>query len=378
MAALFGSSASDGRREPRSLVEFRAGKMTLSGTTVTADPRKGLVYMKLDDGLVHFYWKDRKTGSVGDDLIIFPGDAEFKRVSQCTTGRVFILKFKDSARKYFYWMQEPSEDKDEDLIKKVNDIIEHPPDPSSVAAEGLAGLSGLSGLPPGLMNNPQLIEQLISSGAIPPDLLRLDALGGRGASSSSSPRSTTAAATDGPPSSSSARQQSSSSRRQQPVQQQETRPPPTTQSQIQLSDLQSILSSITIPEGGQGAPEDHVSLNEAITPDVLRPLSNNSAVQEQVSDHLPPTSEGVPTILNSPQFHQAMGLFSSALQSGQLGPLMGQFGLGPGVAEAANTGSVQRFAAALQTELSDAEDSKDKEDKEASSKDKDNKDNETK
>lgn len=53
------------------------------------------------------------------DLIIFPGDAEFKRVSQCTTGRVFILKFKDSARKYFYWMQEPSEDKDEDLIKKV-------------------------------------------------------------------------------------------------------------------------------------------------------------------------------------------------------------------------------------------------------------------
>ncbi len=82
-----------------------------------------------------------------------------------------------------------------------------------------------------------------------------------------------------------------------------------------------------------------MSLNEAITPDVLRPLSNNSAVQEQVSDHLPPTSEGVPTILNSPQFHQAMGLFSSALQSGQLGPLMGQFGLGPGVTEAANTGS---------------------------------------
>ncbi len=56
------------------------------------------------------------------DLIIFPGDAEFKRVSQCQTGRVFILKFKDSARKYFYWMQEPSEDKDEDLIKKVHSV----------------------------------------------------------------------------------------------------------------------------------------------------------------------------------------------------------------------------------------------------------------
>lgn len=40
-------------------------------------------------------------------------------MSQCKTGRVYILKFKDSARKYFYWMQEPSEDKDEELMKKV-------------------------------------------------------------------------------------------------------------------------------------------------------------------------------------------------------------------------------------------------------------------
>ncbi len=40
-------------------------------------------------------------------------------MGQCKTGRVYILKFKDSARKYFYWMQEPSEDKDEELMKKV-------------------------------------------------------------------------------------------------------------------------------------------------------------------------------------------------------------------------------------------------------------------
>lgn len=66
MAALFGGSSGDGRREPRSLVEFRAGKMKLSGTTVTADARKGLVYMKLDDGLVHFYWKDRQNSTVAD------------------------------------------------------------------------------------------------------------------------------------------------------------------------------------------------------------------------------------------------------------------------------------------------------------------------
>ena len=57
---------------------------------------------------------------LSQDLIIFPGEAEFVTVSQCTTGRVFLLKFKDhSSRKFFYWMQEPSTSKDKDLAKKV-------------------------------------------------------------------------------------------------------------------------------------------------------------------------------------------------------------------------------------------------------------------
>ena len=66
MAALFGQGASDGRREPKSLVEFRAGKMKQRGTTVSADTRKGLVYLKVEDSLLHFYWKDRQTGKVED------------------------------------------------------------------------------------------------------------------------------------------------------------------------------------------------------------------------------------------------------------------------------------------------------------------------
>ena len=177
--ALFGGTA-DERREPRSLVEFRAGKMSLSQGVVTADKRKGLVYMKTSsDSLLHFCWKDRQTGEVVDvrpyyinfpqpfpclshisltfthsqtfslfsslcflfspsfppsslhllptplhllckDLIIFPGEAEFVTIPQCTTGRVFLLKFKDhSSRKFFYWMQEPSNSKDKELAKKV-------------------------------------------------------------------------------------------------------------------------------------------------------------------------------------------------------------------------------------------------------------------
>ena len=109
--ALFGG----GRQQQASkyLVEFRAGKMNMtSEKLVTPDKRKGTVMIhQTDDQLMHFMWKDRGTGTVEDDLIIFPDDVEFKRVAQCTTGRVFILKFKSSSRRMFFWMQEPKTDK---------------------------------------------------------------------------------------------------------------------------------------------------------------------------------------------------------------------------------------------------------------------------
>ena len=44
-----------------------------------------------------------------------------KLVPKCSTGRVLLLKFRDStSRRFFYWMQEPKEDKDETLITKVS------------------------------------------------------------------------------------------------------------------------------------------------------------------------------------------------------------------------------------------------------------------
>ena len=30
-----------------------------------------------------------------------------------------LLKFKDTSRKFFYWLQEPKDDKDEEYLKKV-------------------------------------------------------------------------------------------------------------------------------------------------------------------------------------------------------------------------------------------------------------------
>ena len=44
----------------------------------------GLVMVEQgDDQLMHFKWKDRSSGNIEDDLIIFPDDVEFKKVPQC-------------------------------------------------------------------------------------------------------------------------------------------------------------------------------------------------------------------------------------------------------------------------------------------------------
>lgn len=106
--ALFGSAATGpgSTGGNKHLVEVRAGKMNLKGHMVYPDKRKGLLYVyQSDDSLMHFCWQDRTSGVVEDDLIIFPEDCEYIKVPQCTTGRAYLLKFKSSNRKFFFWLQ---------------------------------------------------------------------------------------------------------------------------------------------------------------------------------------------------------------------------------------------------------------------------------
>jgi hypothetical protein len=37
--------------------------------------------------LMHFCWKDRTANTPEDDLVIFPDEIDFKKVTQNTTGR---------------------------------------------------------------------------------------------------------------------------------------------------------------------------------------------------------------------------------------------------------------------------------------------------
>uniref|UniRef100_A0A8I5R9M0 ADRM1 26S proteasome ubiquitin receptor n=1 Tax=Papio anubis TaxID=9555 RepID=A0A8I5R9M0_PAPAN len=413
------------------LVEFRAGKMSLKGTTVTPDKRKGLVYIQqTDDSLIHFCWKDRTSGNVEDDLIIFPDDCEFKRVPQCPSGRVYVLKFKAGSKRLFFWMQEPKTDQDEEHCRKVNEYLNNPPMPGALGASGSSGhelsaLGGEGGLQSllGNMSHSQLMQLIGPAGLgglgglgalTGPGLASLlGSSGPPGSSSSSSSRSQSAAVTPSSTTSSTRATPAPSA----PAAASATSPSPAPSSgngastaasptqPIQLSDLQSILATMNVPAGPAGGQQ--VDLASVLTPEIMAPILANADVQERLlpylpsGESLPQTAEEIQNTLTSPQFQQveagprvpsavcsgsgqeggrgpappspwlclvcltpragssavrlwaaaqggaqpspgsslqALGMFSAALASGQLGPLMCQFGLPAEAVEAANKG----------------------------------------
>uniref|UniRef100_A0A182VCI6 Proteasomal ubiquitin receptor ADRM1 homolog n=1 Tax=Anopheles merus TaxID=30066 RepID=A0A182VCI6_ANOME len=139
---IFGSSSALGGSSGgnRHLVEFRAGRMNMVNKMVHPDNRKGLVYVyQAEDGLIHFCWKDRTSGTVEDDLILFPDDCEFKKIDYVKNGRVYVLKFKSSSRRLFFWMQEPKTDRDDEWCRRINEVINNPPSGNSIGSGGRNG-----------------------------------------------------------------------------------------------------------------------------------------------------------------------------------------------------------------------------------------------
>ncbi|XP_073992899.1 regulatory particle non-ATPase 13 [Rhodnius prolixus] len=375
--ALFGCSAS--RSSSKNLVEFKAGKMTMKGKMVHPDKRKGLVYIyQSEDSLMHFCWKDRNTGSVEDDLIIFPDDVEFKRVPQCTTGRVYILKFKSSSRKFFFWIQEPKTDKDEDNCRKVNEVLNNPPSLGSQRSGGATPDGDLQNL---LSNmSQQQLMQLFGGvgqiGGLSSLLGTMSQSSPRSGGSSNSSSSAAAAAVSSSPSvgntsttatttPAASSQQTTPSTPKTPstpansgvptaTPQAPAKPP---SNPIQLRQLQTYLSGLGMQATGQGSstPPTGVDLSTSLTAEGLQAVLNNPEFVREVQRHLPPVSANgssqqdlLRSTLASPQFQQAVSMFSTALQSGQLGPVMSQFDVGPDAVSAANQGNMEEFVRALQ------------------------------
>eukprot|EP01113_Clastostelium_recurvatum_P002918 TRINITY_DN1125_c0_g1_i1.p1 TRINITY_DN1125_c0_g1~~TRINITY_DN1125_c0_g1_i1.p1 ORF type:complete len:425 (+),score=123.68 TRINITY_DN1125_c0_g1_i1:25-1275(+) len=129
--SLSQQAAAAGSDANRPAVSFRAGKCQYSSSTGTVTPiaQKGLIQVvQTPDQLTHFQWKNRTSGAVEDDLILFPDDATFQKVDS-PAGRVYLLRFSSSDRRLFFWMQEPKDDQDKEHEKKVNHALNRPGQP---------------------------------------------------------------------------------------------------------------------------------------------------------------------------------------------------------------------------------------------------------
>ncbi|XP_024016729.1 26S proteasome regulatory subunit RPN13 [Eutrema salsugineum] len=252
------------------MIEFRAGKMTLQGTRVVPDTRKGLVRIaRGEEGLVHFQWLDRSQNAVEDDQIVFPDEALFEKVNQ-SSDRVYILKFNTDDRKFFFWMQEPKAEGDAELCSSVNQYLNQPLE--FLDEEGHA--------------DAVLAEDDVSSRAgnlvVPNVSTEVSDV-----SSSSQP--------------------------------------------VKLADLQRILNNLSSgPAGIAGNEDEGLVLGDILKPELIMPLLEMLPVQERLSSHLPEghcRAEDILELMQSPPFRQQVDAFTYVLRTGQID--LTQFGIDP-------------------------------------------------
>ncbi|KAI5986765.1 adhesion regulating molecule [Pisolithus orientalis] len=127
--------------DSQTLLAFKAGRSFRRGNTsfVDANPTKGAVVLSNgDDGLLHLLWKERPSATVREDLILFPGDATMERVTQERSGRTFVLRFESSDQKHFFWMQNASDARDDELVGNLNRFLA---DPTAVPIWNASGSS---------------------------------------------------------------------------------------------------------------------------------------------------------------------------------------------------------------------------------------------
>ncbi|EFH55244.1 adhesion regulating molecule family [Arabidopsis lyrata subsp. lyrata] len=261
------------------MLEFRAGKMSLQGTRVVPDARKGLVRIaRGDEGLIHFQWLDRNQNTVEDDQIVFPDEALFEKVNQ-SSDRVFILKFNSDDRKLFFWMQEPRAEGDAELCSLVNQYLNQP--------LGIKEFPGEEGLAAAITEELEdMAEDNASSRAgnlVVPNL---------------STEVSEVTSSSGP---------------------------------VKLADLQRILNNLSgVPVGIAGDEDEGLALGDILKPELIMPLLETLPVQERLSLHLPEghsRAEDILELLQSPPFRQQVDAFTYVLRTGQID--LTQFGIDP-------------------------------------------------
>ncbi|KAG9227517.1 hypothetical protein CCMSSC00406_0000837 [Pleurotus cornucopiae] len=166
------------------LLAFKAGRAFRNEGTNRVEPsatKGAIILTNGDDGLLHFIWKNRSTNQIEEDLILFPTDASFVKVSQATSGRVYVLKFSSSNQRHFFWLQDASDERDAKFVENLNGLLqdpEHTLDWSSDASSAQASTSQVPQATPEQLAQIQRIVQSMSGSTQPsaPELSLTDIL----------------------------------------------------------------------------------------------------------------------------------------------------------------------------------------------------------
>ncbi|KAI9303590.1 proteasome complex subunit Rpn13 ubiquitin receptor-domain-containing protein [Cunninghamella echinulata] len=315
-------------QRPSHLVQFNAGKCIRENNTIKPDLRKGVVYMdQSSDQLMHFYWKERKATEPEEDLIIFPDEAEMVKVEECTTGRVYLLKFKSSNEKLFFWMQNKNDEKDEELVNKVNRLIN---DPQSVIDEGRSGRMDFS-------NDSQDLMQILGDssqdiGMSQENLMQfLQAAGGFGGTVPTSSRLGGDGPIDNQMDVDESTERTEDNRRL---------------SGTQIESIKDILSDITILEDTSSTTAT-IELSENVkTTSALNPLLKDNDLRSALFPNVPAvntdrTQDELNELVGSNEFQQSLKKIETAIQSDVLDPIISFLKLG-------SSPSVSTFLKALE------------------------------
>eukprot|EP00758_Cryptobia_borreli_P011858 Tbor_TRINITY_DN5696_c3_g2::TRINITY_DN5696_c3_g2_i2::g.9182::m.9182/K06691/RPN13; 26S proteasome regulatory subunit N13 len=135
------------------LLQFRAGKMTYSAGMVTPEKAKGVLsVVQSSSGMIEFIWSGFGSNEWDPPILVTAGDATFNRVDKCTSGRVFVLRLGTGSSNpqhcRFFWMQETSTERDEEIMKKIKKLIGDNGATTARAPVAVQGSAAASSSPP--------------------------------------------------------------------------------------------------------------------------------------------------------------------------------------------------------------------------------------
>ncbi|KAL1408227.1 hypothetical protein Q8F55_005033 [Vanrija albida] len=285
------------------LIQLPAGRSfrrSQEAKWVDPQPEKGTIELSLDQGIINFVWRNAETSRAEDELLIFPGEAEFERVAKDPSGRSFVLKFNSSNQVHFFWLQRGTlAESDARAAVDINSLLQ---DPSYRAGSAPIPASFFPPATPApKADGARDIPATPSAPAKPSAAAAAAGLvaGLAGASTSAAAGSTDA----------------------------DVDSRAITKEDVKNQDMARLLfhwadQHLPIPE------EEEASLTDILTPDtVSRLVEERPELAKSLAQHMPPdltlpegadTKAGLLRVVGTPQFRDAVGNLEMALRNGTL------------------------------------------------------------